>query len=130
MGFVGDCKSGVAVLAFHAGARYMKEKGIELEVPSSVDMFPSQKQKIAEQILEGLNSKVPGLSNAIEFYGCGEAGKNATLTRLLLDEHPLAEASADAGAALDEPDESEEGEGLFKIDTWLEQAFQGIAKEW
>ena len=103
--------------------RYFKDKGYSVNVPESVDVFPTQKQKVIDEAIELSWAAVPDMALAHKFHGAMAADVHKLCQQQLLVDHPLPEeAGAQAQEAEPEEEEEEEGEKAYAISAWMQKA--------
>jgi hypothetical protein len=117
----------VSLFATALAPRYTKNQSIvDVEVPKSVDMFPTAKEKVVHQLVEQMVMKQPGLHLAKQFHDSGESGKNSIFNMNLLKENPIVDCSTiDDGLVLAVPgvpfDDDEDAEKMYSIQDWVSQ---------
>jgi hypothetical protein len=117
----------VSLFATALAPRYTKNQSIvDVEVPKSVDMFPTAKEKVVHQLVEQMVMKQPGLHLAKQFHDSGESGKNSIFNVNLLKENPIVDCSTiDDGLVLAVPgvpfDDDEDAEKMYSIQDWVSQ---------
>lgn len=87
-------------------------------MPASVDMFPTQKQKLTDDVIKKSFERVPAMALAQAFHHSDEPGLHSLYLEQFKAAHP-----DPSQEKVEEDDEMEEdADKVYKISRWLKQA--------